>query len=54
MLTCPCNVDPLTPSFYFVKIGFNMGIQFFLIFAEAGIAPAPGMVLYQNSPGRPR
>ena len=21
MLTCPCNVDPLTPNFYIVKLG---------------------------------
>ena len=21
MLTCPCNVDPLTPHFYIVKLG---------------------------------
>ena len=23
MLTCPCNVHPLTPHFYIVKLGFT-------------------------------
>ena len=23
MLTCPCNVYPLTPHFYIVKLGFS-------------------------------
>ena len=23
MQTCPCNVDPLTPHFYIVKLGFT-------------------------------
>ena len=23
MLTCPCDVDPLTPHFYIVKLGFT-------------------------------
>ena len=23
MITCPCNVDPLTPYFYIVKWGFT-------------------------------
>ena len=23
MLTCPCNVDPLTPQFHIVKFGFT-------------------------------
>ena len=23
MLTCPCNVDPLTPHFYIVKLGYQ-------------------------------
>ena len=32
MLTCPCNVDPLTPHFYIVKLGFTGGIHYFLIF----------------------
>ena len=32
MLTCPCNVHPLTPHFYIVKLGFK-GIPYFLIFA---------------------
>ena len=33
MITCPCNVDPLTPHFYIVKLGFT-GIYFcFLFFA---------------------
>ena len=31
MLTCPCNVDPLTPHFYLVKLGFRGTL--FLIFA---------------------
>ena len=30
MLTCPCNVDPLTPHFYIVKLGFT-GV--YIIFA---------------------
>ena len=34
MLTCPCNVYPLTPHFYIVKLGFTgWGIHFFLFFA---------------------
>ena len=33
MLTCPCNVDPLTPHFYIVKPGFTVVYIFFLIFA---------------------
>ena len=33
MLTCPCNVDPLTPHFYIVKLGFTGVYNFFLIFA---------------------
>ena len=32
MLTCPCNVDSLTPHFYIVKVGFE-GIYIFLVFA---------------------
>ena len=24
MLTCPCNVYPLTPHFYIVKLGFHI------------------------------
>ena len=24
MQTCPCNVDPLTPHFYIVKLGFTV------------------------------
>ena len=32
MLTCPCNVDPVTPNFYIVKLGFT-GVYIFLIFA---------------------
>ena len=23
IITCPCNVDPLTPHFYVVKLGFT-------------------------------
>ena len=30
--TCPCNVHPLTPHFYIVKLGFT-GLHNFLIFA---------------------
>ena len=30
MLTCPCNVDPLTPHFYIVKLGFTW---IYIIFA---------------------
>ena len=34
MLTCSCNVYPLTPHFYiYSKIGVNSGTHFFLIFA---------------------
>ena len=33
MITCPCNVYPLTPHFYIVKLGFYRGIHFCLIFA---------------------
>ena len=32
MLTCLCNVDPITPNFYIVKLRFT-GVYFFLIFA---------------------
>ena len=32
MLTCLCNVDPLTFHFYIAKVGFT-GVYFFLIFA---------------------
>ena len=28
MLTCQCNVDPLTPHFYIVKLGFT-GVYIF-------------------------
>ena len=31
MLTCPCNVDPLTHHFYIVKLGFT-GVYIFSIF----------------------
>ena len=33
MITCPCNVYPLTPHFYIVKLGFTGVFIFFLIFA---------------------
>ena len=33
MLTCPCNVYPLTPHFYIVKLGFTVVYIVFLIFA---------------------
>ena len=33
MLTCPCNVDPLTPHFYIVKLGFTVVYITFLFFA---------------------
>ena len=35
MQTCLCNVDPLKPHFYIVKLGFTwvLGIHFFLISA---------------------
>ena len=29
MKTCPCNVHPLTPHFYIVKLGFT-GVYFFI------------------------
>ena len=32
-LTCPCNVHPLSPHFYIVKLGFTGVYIFFLIFA---------------------
>ena len=32
MLTCPCNVDPLSSHFYIVKLGFTR-VYIFLIFA---------------------
>ena len=31
-ITCPCDLYPLTPNFYIVKMGFT-GVHFFLIFA---------------------
>ena len=31
MLTCPCNVDPLSPHFKNVKLGLT-GVYIFLIF----------------------
>ena len=31
--TCPCNVYPLEPHFYIVKLGVCRGISIFLIFA---------------------
>ena len=31
MLTCPCNVDPLTPHFYIVKVGFT-GVYIIFLF----------------------
>ena len=34
MLACPCNVDPLAPHFYIVKLGFTELYIIFLIFAE--------------------
>ena len=33
MLTCPCNVHPLSPHFYIVKLGFTGVYIIFLIFA---------------------
>ena len=33
MLTCPCNVYPLTPHFYIVNVGAYRGIHYFLTFA---------------------
>ena len=33
MITCPCNVDPLTPRFYISKTGVCRGIHYFLILA---------------------
>ena len=32
MLTCQCNVDPLTPQFYKAKFGFKVIFIFFLFF----------------------
>ena len=31
MLTCLCNVDPLTPHFYIVKLGFT-GVYIIFLF----------------------
>ena len=31
MKTCPCNVDPLTPHFYIVKLGFT-GVYIIFLF----------------------
>ena len=33
MQTCPCNVDPVTPHLYIVKLGFTGVYIFFLIFS---------------------
>ena len=33
MITCPCNVYPLTPHLYIVKTGVYRDIFYFLIFA---------------------
>ena len=33
MQTCPCDVDPFTPHFSIVKLGFT-GVLIFLIFAR--------------------
>ena len=33
MLTCPCNVDPLTPNFYIVKLGFT-GVNIIFLFCS--------------------
>ena len=32
MLTCPCNVDPLTPHFYVVKWGLQEYTFFLFLF----------------------
>ena len=32
-ITCPCDLYPLTPHFYIVKLGFTRVFIFFLIFA---------------------
>ena len=32
-ITCPCDLYPLTPNFYIVKLGVYRGIHNFLIFA---------------------
>ena len=34
MITCPCTIDPLTPHFYMVKLGFTGIYILFLIFAQ--------------------
>ena len=31
MQTCPCDVDPLTPHFYIVKLGFT-GVYIIFVF----------------------
>ena len=50
MITCPCNVDPLTPHFYKVKMGFT---EVYIIFSS----PEPKaqrwlkgeLIVYQSS-----
>ena len=37
MLTCPCNVHPLTPHFYIVKVGFKGVYIIFLFLTESAI-----------------
>ena len=42
--TCPCNVDPLTPHFYMVKMGFtgvNIIFYFLLENIECGYSLEP-------------
>ena len=33
MLTSPCNIDPLNPTFIYSKIGVYRGMHYFIIFA---------------------
>ena len=36
MITCPCNVDPLTPQFYIVKLGFTVVYIFSYFCSKTG------------------
>ena len=37
-ITSPCNVDPLTPHFYIVRLGFGGYTFFLLVFALEHVA----------------
>ena len=48
MLTCPCNVDPLTLHFYIVKVGFTGLYIFFLIFAFKHSSCVPTIYVFSK------